>query len=583
MSIILLTVGVYNYSQLFELKNKIASDLALSVSSKVIEKSLNFFKDIEDKTNLASKTLNYTEIKRNRDNWISYFWEVTSKNSYITSMYIADSKDNFFQVRNYPKRAVREIIDKNESWYIKAIDYSTIEEYSKKTAFFPTTRPWFQLALDSALPIWSNLYIFESTKSLGVTLSNRVNSKKDKFLGVVATDVSLDILTDFIKSIKVECESSIFIFNEKNEIIASDRVKADNKILTFADINDSLMSESIKLISSSGKNIEIFNVNNKNYIHYIVDFPKDFSRSWKLAIILNEDELLADIHSIMIRDFMISLSILIAGFLSINIISARISSPVKLLSNTMESIKNLDLDVDLRVDSLITEVRTMQESVFSMHSGLKSFQMYIPSDLVKDLIQEGKVATIGGEKRYLTVMFTDIESFTTLSEYMDSKDLMIHISEYLDEMSKIIKLYNGTIDKYIGDSIMAFWNAPREIDKHEELACECALVIQSKLKELNLKWESEGKPILKTRIGINSSYVVVGNVGSHYRINYTILGDGVNTTSRLEALNKVYKTEILVSEFTYEVVKEKFNFRFLDSVVVKGKSNSIKVYELLSC
>jgi len=140
----------------------------------------------------------------------------------------------------------------------------------------------------------------------------------------------------------------------------------------------------------------------------------------------------------------------------------------------------------------------------------------------------------------------------------------------------------GTVDKYIGDGVMAFWGAPLDDDKHAIHACQAVLRIQEALRILNAKWQHEDKPEVATRIGINTGKAVIGNIGSADRLSYTLIGDTVNLTSRLEGLNKLYHTYNLISEFTFAVVKDHFNCRLLDKVEVKGKTNEIFVYELLS-
>jgi len=581
---VLCSVGIYNYFQIIDLKNKIAKDLVDMASSKVISDTLNLFEPIEQSTNIASNILNYNNIENNRAIWIEYFWNMNNQHSNVTSMYIADLQGNFFQSRNHPKKATREIYQnsKEEFWRYRDSDFNIVEIVEKKAKYNPTVRPWFIESSKTDEAIWSDLYMFESTKSLGLTISKKVYDRNGSFMGVVASDITLSDLSEFVKSLEVGKNSDIFIFDSKDKLIAyKDLSVYKNKVPSVYDLDSEVISKSIDFYKSNSEIKDTkLDLDSGSFITYFMEFPKEFKKDWTIAIIVDEDELLKDIYSLIIKDIVISIVILIIGLVMINMLSQRISNPIQSLSSSMDDIKNLNLDIDLKVDSIITEIRTMQSSVFSMQNGLRSFQKYIPADLVKDLIKEGKVAEIGGEKRYITVMFTDIENFTTLAEDMNSSELMFHISEYLDELSIIIKEFDGTIDKYIGDCVMAFWNAPKDIENHEELGCRCALAIQKRLEELNKKWKVEGKPLLRTRIGINSANVVVGNVGSHYRINYTLIGDGVNLAARLEAINKVYKTDIIVSEFTEKRVDNMFNFEYIDDVKVKGKNNSVKIYEL---
>jgi adenylate cyclase len=216
-----------------------------------------------------------------------------------------------------------------------------------------------------------------------------------------------------------------------------------------------------------------------------------------------------------------------------------------------------------------------------MKTGLRMFGRYVPAELVRQLVQTGEVACLGGKKKELTFFFSDIAGFTPISESISPESLMAHISEYLDELTNIIMAARGTIDKYIGDSIMAFWGAPIWDPDHAVRACNAALACQKRLTELNKKWEAEGKAALPTRIGIHTGEAIVGNVGSPDRMNYTVLGDNVNLASRLEGANKIYATRIIISESVYECVSELFLCRPLDLIAVRGKGEGIKIYELV--
>jgi adenylate cyclase len=185
-------------------------------------------------------------------------------------------------------------------------------------------------------------------------------------------------------------------------------------------------------------------------------------------------------------------------------------------------------------------------------------------------------------KTEITVMFSDIRGFTTISEKLDAQELALFLNGYLSDMTKIVFDNRGTLDKYIGDAVMAFWGAPYEDARHAIDACNAALAMIGRVRELQKKWEAEGKPKLDIGIGLNSGVASVGNMGSALRYGYTALGDSVNLSSRLEGLNKDYGTHILVNESTYAGAKDAgFLFRELDVIRVKGKLEPVTIYELI--
>jgi adenylate cyclase len=211
----------------------------------------------------------------------------------------------------------------------------------------------------------------------------------------------------------------------------------------------------------------------------------------------------------------------------------------------------------------------------------QAFGRYVSPALVEVISAHPERLELGGEEVEATVLFSDLAGFTPLSEKMAPKDLIHLLNEYFTAMTQIILSQRGTLDKFIGDAIMAQWGAPIPLADHARRACEAALQMQAAMRGLQQQWLNQGLPLLQARIGIHSGPVVAGNVGSRERFNYTVMGDAVNLASRLEGVNKYYDTEILVSETTYHQVQDVFLVRELDQVQVKGRAQAVTIYELL--
>jgi adenylate cyclase len=211
------------------------------------------------------------------------------------------------------------------------------------------------------------------------------------------------------------------------------------------------------------------------------------------------------------------------------------------------------------------------------------FSKYISSAVVNELVANPEKAKLGGDRRELTVFFSDIASFTTISEQFHTRPegLVELLNEYLDEMTGIVLKHEGTLDKYEGDAIMAFWGAPIVQKDHALRTCLASLEMQSRLAAMRPKWKKEGRPPLEVRIGINTGVMIVGNMGGKDRFDYTVIGDSVNLASRLEGANKQYGSNIMISDFTYHHVKGRVTVRELDLIQVKGKTEPVKVWELL--
>ena len=217
----------------------------------------------------------------------------------------------------------------------------------------------------------------------------------------------------------------------------------------------------------------------------------------------------------------------------------------------------------------------------------QSFGAYISPDLIDQMFDEKREPKLGGNPGYHTMLFSDIASFSTFSEKLDAESLLTLLNQYLTAMTNILIENKGTLDKYIGDAIVAFYGAPIEIENHEYKACITALEMNKQLENLRAKWKKEGKKwpnivhAMQHRIGINAGNIVVGNMGSEMKLNYTMTGDQVNLTARLESSAKQLGITIQVGENIYNKVKDKFIFRDLGQIIVKGKSKSVNVYELI--
>ena len=209
-----------------------------------------------------------------------------------------------------------------------------------------------------------------------------------------------------------------------------------------------------------------------------------------------------------------------------------------------------------------------------------AFGQYLSPEVVRRLLVNPEL--VEPRKTEITIMFSDIRGFTSISEKLDAQDLALFLNQYLSDMTQIVFKRRGTLDKYIGDAVMAFWGAPFEDKEHATLACQTALDMMARIHEMQELWEDQGKPRLDIGIGLNTGVASVGNMGSSLRYGYTALGDSVNLSSRLEGLNKDYGTHILVNETTYLAAKDSgFIFRELDLIRVKGKLEPVTIYELL--
>jgi adenylate cyclase len=300
---------------------------------------------------------------------------------------------------------------------------------------------------------------------------------------------------------------------------------------------------------------------------------------WTLATVIPEAEFLGPIETT-IRRLVIGLAFLViaAGILSAWLARRVIAKPLITVVDELKHVERFELDQVRRHPSRVVELANLSTAIADMAGGLAAFRKYIPADLVRTLLREGVEPRPGGSIRTLTVMFADIAGFTGLSERLGDQIIPL-LSRYLDTVSREVSGHGGTIDKFIGDAVMAFWGAPASNPDHAADACRAALACQRALRASPFV-DDHGRPV-KVRIGVNSGDMLVGNIGSELRLNYTVIGDAVNVASRLEGVNKEYGTEIIVGEETRRLAGDRIHVRELDRLVVYGRAGGLAIYELL--
>ncbi|RMF93313.1 MAG: CHASE2 domain-containing protein [Nitrospinota bacterium] len=211
-----------------------------------------------------------------------------------------------------------------------------------------------------------------------------------------------------------------------------------------------------------------------------------------------------------------------------------------------------------------------------------AFSQYLAPTVIHQLLEDPSRLQLGGERRICTAFFSDLAGFSSISEQLSPEALVALLNDYLSEMSEILLHYEGTIDKYEGDAIVAFFGAPIAYEDHARRACFASLDMQQRLAERRQEWRKEGKPLLHMRIGLNTGPMVIGNMGSRMHMDYTMMGDAVNLAARLEGANKEYGTMIMLSQATYEAARDDIEVRELDTIRVRGKAEPTTVYELLA-
>ena len=443
-------------------------------------------------------------------------------------------------------------------------------------------RPWYIAAKNAGKTIWTDVFI-NKEGFLNISVATPIY-KKNKLYGVYALDIRLDFLRHFIESIKVSKNSLIYIVTRQGKIVAFpnlEQFRHDELMDIHALPSAPWAIAAFEQYQKTGLSQFIFKYHHANYVATFDPLPRFLEPNWLIGIVIPTDDFVGQLHRTYLLTAGVGFLILILGIILISGLTSYVVNPLKKITQEIVRIKHFELDHEYKIQTRIKEISYIADVMNAMKHALRSFQKYVPASLVRQLIKAGEDAHIGGTRKTLVIFFSDIKNFTTISEWINPEELSSHIGNYFDELSKIITHEKGTIDKYIGDSMMAFWGAPLPEEDPCHHAARAAITFANRLVKLNEKWKTEGKPELATRMGIHMGDAVVGNFGSSERFNYTAIGDSINLANRLEGANKLYGTQIIVSDIVYDVIKGQFILRKLDRVRLRGRVEISTIYELI--
>jgi adenylate cyclase len=453
----------------------------------------------------------------------------------------------------------------------------------------PRERPWYRAAWARPGTTASEAYIFATSSKPGITLSHRIATDDGIAIGTVGADVSFEVLTQFVERERIGQNGIVFIVDDQNRLIAypqsssrPDTGRLDLQLSDVAQAQDPRIVAAARQHERDG--LDKFNaiIDGESYLMSFTPFDQQFGHRWLIGAIVPEDDFVGPLRRSSLHMLGFAALALALSLLGVLFGSKLLTRPIDAIIAETKRIRQFDLGGTFNLKSPIIEVDDLASSISAMKSGLQSFAAYVPKTLVRTIVMSGRGIEIGGERRALTILFTDIRDFTRRSEAMAPEAVLTLLSRYLEALSHCIQDHGGTIDKFIGDSVMAFWNAPLDDADHAINACRALLACHAATETLNADFQGKALEPLFTRFGLHTGEVVVGNVGSMERTQYTALGDAVNLASRIEGLNKYYGTQMLVTGAVERFARDQFLFRGIDTVVPSGTSRPVELFELLA-
>ena len=452
----------------------------------------------------------------------------------------------------------------------------------ESTAYSVVDQEWYAGANQANDERWSTLTKHPGGNRPAVAFAAPIDIDQ-KRTGVLAIIIELTRVSNFLSQLTVGKSAGAFILDRSGAVIASPDANADE--LTPLKTDHPLFPAAVDAMQRAGSGYDTdkgqafhTEVTRDGNSYKAVLTPISFP-GWSLVTVIPESEFLGPVQ-VTIRRLLIGLAflIVIAGLLSAWLAQRLIAAPLIKVVNEIRHVERFDLDKVERHPSKLAEIENLSRAIADMALGLAAFRKYIPADLVKRLISDGNGARLGGSVRPMTVMFVDLAGFTGMSERMGDRIIPL-ISRYFDVVSTEIQEHGGTIDKFIGDAVMAFWGAPASNPDHAIDCCRAALACQRAVRDAGLV-DDQGQAV-RIRIGINSGDMLVGNIGSEVRLNYTVIGDAVNIASRLEGANKLYGSGIIIGPETRRLAGDHLSVRELDRLAVYGRAGGLQIHELL--
>lgn len=452
----------------------------------------------------------------------------------------------------------------------------------------PRVRPWFKDATEKKDLVTSNPYIYATTGLPGITIAMPFYAGGE-LAGVLAIDILLDSLSQYLKTRPVSAHSTSMIVDSDGLIVAHPDTQQAQKReaggtmvrVRLNELADPLPALAFAARTDKKRNQFTFDAKGEEHVAMFSPFPPEFGKAWQVVIIAPLEDFVGEWKANNQKLLLFGLCAILLQVLLTYALSRSIARPLEQLELQVAEVQNFSPRRTEPITSPFREIASLAVAVNTLQSTIGAFSAFVPRDLVRQLIGSGKPLELGGHSEFLTVMFTDLEAFSTLAEATPAQELLVRVSAYLEIVTRAVNEEAGTLDKFIGDGVMAFWGAPVTLKDHAYRSCVAAVRIQRRMDGFNAEGMLVGLAPLKVRIGIHSDAVLVGNIGSMERMSYTVMGDGVNLAARLEGTNKEFGTGICISHAVFREAGERLWLRRIGVVNVKGRRQELQVYELL--
>jgi len=449
-------------------------------------------------------------------------------------------------------------------------------------------RSWYWQTMKADRPYVSAPYLSFSIGAPVITVSAPLRGKVP---GVLAADLKLDTFSDFVQAQRPGENGTVMIFDQAGSLIAhrdfAELVAgamthpSQSQLPSIDEINTGVAASVLRRSHNLDKNEGIVRDNDgRDYLFRLTKFALGEGYGGSILLLAAQDDFVQSVRELQFKGLVLAIIVGAAFLPVVWMFGSTMSKALKRITEQAGQLQRLAEPSLAPVSSHIREIHELGTTVNLAQRAIWSFAHFVPKEIVRGVIDNSISTRLGGVKQEITLVFTDVQGFTTIAEAADPDMLMLQTSRYFSALTEAFLAEGGTVDKFIGDAVMVFWNAPNPQPDHVARACRAALAARAAGEKLNGEFEAEGLTPFITRFGIHVGEAVVGNVGSTERMNYTALGNTVNLAARLEGLNKQVGTTILASEAVYLRVRDQFTFNAFDAVVAKGMTKETRIFEL---
>ncbi len=465
-----------------------------------------------------------------------------------------------------------------------------------ETGYDPRRRPWYRAALAAGgTPVAVGPYTMATTGELGLTIAI---AAADDPGTVVGADVLLTTISELLSREAVSPGARGYVFDDDLRLIVHSDPALMARLLpqlssrsrhARVDVDDPLLASVRPLLAAPGDG-GLHRIDIDGAPHLVALEPMDGVAGLAgttVVIAAPLSDFTAEAAALLTKALAISVALIVAGILASLLIARLVSRSLTRLAGDAARIGELDLEAgppfaSPPLASYVEEINTLSAAMATARGAIRSFALYVPRELVRKVIAAGRQDPGAALRQEVTVLFTDIRDFTTVSERHAPEEVVMLLAAYFERLNEIVEAHDGVIVQYLGDSIYAMWNAPEADPDHVDKACRCTLALVAAVDMLNAENRAAGLPELVTRFGLHTGVAVVGSMGATTRRQYTAIGDTVNVASRLEGLNKEFGTTVLASAAVRDAARDPaLCFRPLGAAQLKGREAEIAVFELL--